>query len=479
MQLFDCAIRHGTVVRNTHIDRCDIGILDGRIAAIAETVGPSRQDIDASNLLVLPGGIDGHVHLQQPMPDGMVLADDFYTGTISAASGGTTTVVCFAGQESGRSLAAVMEDYRTRAAGNAVIDYGFHPIVCDPHPDVLARELPDVIRAGYPSFKVFMTYENLRLSDRQILAVLSVAKREKALVLFHAENADIIAWLTDQLEAAGQTAPKHHTASRPMAAEREATHRAIALAEVIGVPILIVHVSGADAAEQIRWARSRDLPVYAETCPQYLCLSAEDLDRPGYEGAKYVCSPPVREAANRDAIWKALADGVCDIVSSDHSPFRYDDPHGKKLHGKTHPFRSIPNGIPGIAARLPLLFSEGVGKGRITIQQFVALTATNPAQLFGLYPRKGTIAIGSDADLVLWDTGREVTITNALMHHNVDYTPYEGMRVKGWPVMTLSRGATVWDRDTTGDVKHRGQFLPRRLPDLNQRRLWSGGGDHE
>jgi len=464
MRAFDCVIRNGTVVTGGDATRCDVAIADGRIAALAQSLDGARQTIDASDLLVLPGGVDGHVHLEQPMPGGMQLADDFYTGTVSAASGGTTTVVCFAGQEVGRSLGAVMQEYRARAVGRAVIDYGFHPIICDPSADLLARELPALIRQGYPSFKVFMTYDNLKLTDRQILDVLSVAKREGALVLFHAENADITGWLTDQLEAAGHTAPKYHAASRPMAAEREATHRAITLSEIVGVPILVVHVSGAEAAEQIRWARARGLSVYAETCPQYLFLSTDDLDTADYGGAKYVCSPPPREKANQQAIWKALAEGVCDIFSSDHSPFRYDDPRGKKLGGKEHPFRSIPNGIPGIAARLPLLFSEGVARGRISLQQFVALTATNPAKLFGLYPRKGTIAVGSDADLVLWDSHKDVTITNSLMHHNADYTPYEGIRVTGWPVTTLSRGTVVWASGALRGRPGHGQFIRRGLP---------------
>ena len=468
MSTFDCVIRNGTVVTGGDATRCDIAIVDGRIAAIAQSLGGAQQEIDASALLVLPGGIDGHVHLEQPMPGGMQLADDFYTGTVSAASGGTTTVVCFAGQEVGRSLGAVMQEYRARAAGRAIIDYGFHPIICDPSEELLMRELPALIREGYPSFKVFMTYDNLKLSDRQILEALTVAKREKALVLFHAENSDITGWLTDQLEAAGHTAPKYHAASRPMAAEREATHRAITLAEIVGVSILVVHVSGADAAEQIRWARARGLPVYAETCPQYLFLSTDDLDTADYAGAKYVCSPPPREKANQQAIWKALAEGVFDIFSSDHSPFRYDDPRGKKLGGKEHPFRSIPNGIPGIAARLPLLFSEGVAQGRISLQQFVALTTTNPAKLFGLYPRKGTIAVGSDADLVLWDSNKEVTITNSLMHHNADYTPYEGVRVTGWPVTTISRGTVIWERGTLRGRPSHGQFIRRNLPQRNQ-----------
>ena len=250
-----------------------------------------------------------------------------------------------------------------------------------------------------------------------------------------------------------------------MLVEREGTHRAIALSELVDVPILIVHVSGREAVEQIRWAHAQGLRVYAETCPQYLFLTAEHLHAPGFEGAKFVCSPPPRDPANQQVIWDALAGGVFHVFSSDHAPFRYDDAQGKKLGGKEVAFRSIPNGIPGIETRLPLLFSAGVLGGRIDINAFVALTSTNPAKLYGLYPRKGTIAVGSDADLVIWGEDREITIANSLLHHRVDYTPYEGIKLGSWPQLTLARGEVVWDGSTPQGRTGRGHFLKCAPPD--------------
>jgi dihydropyrimidinase len=249
-----------------------------------------------------------------------------------------------------------------------------------------------------------------------------------------------------------------------MLVEREATHRAIALAELVDVPVLIVHVSGAEAIEQIRWAQSRGLNVYAETCPQYLFLTEDDLDRPGLEGAKHMCSPPPRDAANQEVVWQAIEDGLFEVVSSDHAPYRYDDPEGKLKAGANAGFNQIANGVPGIEVRLPLLFSEGVGKGRISLGRFVALTATNAARIYGLYPKKGTIAEGSDADIAIWDPNRQVTISQSLLHDAMDYTPYEGIEVTGWPVITLSRGNVVWrDGEFTG-TRGAGLFHPCETP---------------
>jgi dihydropyrimidinase len=461
---FDLVLRNAQAVTAADVQRCDIGVREGRIVALADRLGTGRREIDAAGRLVLPGGVDGHCHMDQPMPPPMRMADDFETGTRSAACGGTTTVIPFAAQAKGQSLAAAVEDYHRRASGKACIDYAFHLIVSDPTSEVLARELPRLIAEGYTSFKIYMTYDDLKLSDREILAVFDVARREGAMVMVHAENSDAIAWLTERLTSEGRTAPKYHAASRPMAVEREATHRAIAFSELLDVPILIVHVSGADAVEQIRWAHGRGLNIYAETCPQYLFLTADDLGIEGYHGAKCVCSPPPRDKANQQRLWDGLASGVFHVFSSDHAPFRYDDPHGKKLGGNEVAFPYIPNGIPGLETRLPLLFSAGVLKGRIDLHQFVALTASNPARMYGLYPRKGTIAVGSDADLVIWDDERELTIANRALHHAVDYTPYEGLKVTGWPAVTLSRGEVVWaDGEFRGRRGH-GRFLPCALP---------------
>ena len=407
---------------------------------------------------MLPGGVDAHCHFDQPMTDGSKMADDFYTGTLSAACGGTTTIIPFACQFKGQSLQAAVDDYHRRAEGKAVIDYAFHLIVSDPTERVLKEELPRLIANGYTSFKIYMTYDDLKLNDRQILETLAVARREGAMTMIHAENTDCIAWLTDQLLAAGHTAPKFHAASRPMLVEREATHRAIALSELVDVPVLIVHVSGREAVEQIRWAQGKGLRVYGETCPQYLFLTADHLEDDGFHGAKCVCSPPPRDQANQAAIWHGLENGVFQVFSSDHAPFRYEGPDGKQIAGTGAPFNRIPNGIPGVETRLALLFSAGVLGGRIDVNAFVALTATNPAKIYGLYPRKGTIAVGADADLAIWNE-RKLKVDNALLHHNVDYTPYEGIELSAWPEITISRGEVVWSRPEAKAAKGRGKFL--------------------
>lgn len=468
MSEFDLVIRGGTAATAVDVYRTDIGVRDGRIAALAADLPAGRREIDASGLLILPGGIDAHCHLDQPTGDESVMADDFASGTRSAACGGTTTVMPFAAQMKGQSLREAVADYHRRADGKAFVDYAFHLIVTDPTPQVLGQELPALIRDGYTSFKIYMTYDALRLSDRQILDVLALARSERALVMIHAENADCIGWLTEKLERAGDVAPRFHAAARPQIAEREATHRAIALAELAETPILIVHVSGRDAIEQIRWARSRGLRIYAETCPQYLFLTADDLAAPGFHGAKCVCSPPPRDRASQEAVWDGLSDGLFQVFSSDHAPFRYDDPKGKMVAKAASRFACIPNGIPGLETRLPLLFSAGVNEGRIDLCQFVALAATNAAKMYGLYPRKGSIAIGADADVAVWDPDREVTVANDLLHHNVDYTPYEGVRVRGWPVTTISRGEIVWADGAFAAASGRGQFLrcdyPQSVP---------------
>jgi dihydropyrimidinase len=466
----DLVLRNARVATASDTFDCDIGIRAGRIALLGEGLPAGRREIDAAGRTVTPGGVDAHCHLDQPMEGPVKMADDFLTGTRSAACGGTTTVIPFAAQMKGQSLEAAVADYHGRAEGKACVDYAFHLIVSDPTPTVLAQELPRLIGQGYTSFKVYMTYDDLKLDDAQILDVLDVARTHGALAMIHAENADCIEWLTKRLEAAGRTAPRWHAHARPMLVEREATHRAIALSELVDVPILIVHVSGREAIEQIRWARGHGLSIFAETCPQYLFLTAEDLGiDDSYQGARCVCSPPPRDKANQEVIWGGLNDGLFTVFSSDHAPFRYEDAQGKKPGGQEVPFRHIPNGIPGLETRLPLLYSEGVLGGRITLQKFVELTSTNPAKAYGLHPRKGTIAVGSDADLVVWDE-RELQIANGQLHHAVDYTPYEGMALKAWPGLTLSRGEVVWDGKNFTGVAGRGKFLPCGTPTLMPRR---------
>jgi dihydropyrimidinase len=469
MSPLDLIVRNARVATAADVFDADIGIAGGRIVVLGQGshgMPAAAREIDAAGRTVTPGGVDAHCHLDQPMAPPLRMADDFESGTRSAACGGTTTVIPFAAQEKGQSLRAAVDDYHHRAEGRAHVDYAFHLIVSDPTPDVLQHELPDLIRRGYTSFKIYMTYDDLKLDDGQMLDVLAVAREHRAMAMIHAENADCIEWLTKRLEAAGRTAPRFHAHARPMLVEREATHRAIALGELVDVPILIVHVSGREAVEQIRWARAQGLKVFAETCPQYLFLTAADLGiDDSYQGARCVCSPPPRDRANQQVIWDGLNDGLFTVFSSDHAPFRYDAPEGKKPGGEEVSFRHIPNGIPGIETRLPLLYSEGVLAGRMTLNRFVELTSTNPAKAYGLHPRKGTIAIGADADLVIWDE-REFVLTNSMLHHAVDYTPYEGQTLRAWPAMTIAGGDVVWDGTDFHPRQGRGRFLRCDAPSL-------------
>ena len=473
MPEFDLAIRGGTVVTASDTVRADIGIRDGRIVTVADRVEGAAREIDAGGLLVLPGGIDSHVHIAQPSGPGIVMADDFASATRSAAAGGNTCVMPFALQPRGESLRATVDAYRAKADGECLIDTAIHLIVSDPTDAVLGQELPALVADGYTSFKVFMTYDDLVLNDRELLEVFAVARREGARVMVHAEGYDTIRYLSEKLERAGETRPYGHALSRPQTVEREAAHRAISHAELIDVPIVIVHVSGAEAMEQIAWAQSRGLRIHAETCPQYLTLTAEDMkgigDPDDMAGAKYVCSPPPRDAASQAAVWSGIQRGIFDVVSSDHCPFRYDDPQGKlNPRGRTS-FRWIPNGMPGIETRLPVLFSEGVSKGRISLNKFVALTATNHAKLYGLYPRKGSIAPGFDADLALWDPNRRETIRQEILHHGSDYTPWEGFPVTGWPVMTISRGEVIAEEGRILGEPGRGRIVERSVDPAERR----------
>ncbi len=466
MTEFDTVIRHGMVATASDTFEADVGISEGKIQAIARNLPAGKRSVDATGKLVLPGGVDGHCHLDQPTSDGSVCADDFYSGTVAAAYGGTTTVIPFACQFRGQSMQAAVDDYHLRAGGKAVIDYAFHLIVSDPTEALIKVDLPRLIGEGYTSFKIYMTYDDLKLNDRQVVQLLSLARQHGAMAMIHAENADLIAWLTQTLLDQGKSEPRYHAASRPMLVEREATHRAISMAELADVPILIVHVSGREAVQQIHWAQGRGMRVYAETCPQYVALTEDDLARPGFEGAKCVCSPPPRNRENQSVIWDGLESGLFHIFSSDHAPFRYQSSTGKMLKGDATPFNWIPNGVPGIETRLPILFSEGVGKGRISLNRFVELVATNPAKMYGLHPRKGTIAIGSDADVVVFDPQLRRVIRSDKLHHNVDYTPYEGMVVDGWPVTVLSRGDIVIEDQKLVAAAGRGEFLRCGKPDM-------------
>jgi len=459
MSEYDLVIRNGIVATAADTVVCDVGIKSGIVATLGKGLASGTREIDATGRLVLPGGIDSHCHIEQRSSAGVVCADDFYSATVAAAFGGTTTVLPFAAQHRGQSLRHVVEEYHEAARPKAVIDYAFHLIISDPTEQVMGQELPALIRDGYTSFKVYMTYDLLQLDDGQMLDILAVARREGALVMVHAENHDMIKWLTARLLDRGLGAPRYHAVSHARLAEGEATNRAVALSQLLDVPILLVHVSAAEAIDVIRNAQTKGLKIYGETCPQYLFLTADDIAKPGMEGAKFCCSPPPRDHVAQQAVWTGLRNGTFQVFSSDHAPYRFDA-SGKLPNGDKTTFKEIANGVPGIELRLPLLFSEGVGQGRLDLNAFVALTSTNHAKLYGLYPRKGTIAVGSDADIAVWDPERETTVTAAALHDNVGYTPYEGRKLRGWPVTVLSRGRMVVEDGKLVAERGSGAFLP-------------------
>ncbi|OZI50642.1 dihydropyrimidinase [Bordetella genomosp. 4] len=474
---FDLTIRNGRISNADRTFFADIGVRNGVIVEVARGLPAGKQDVDAGGMWVLPGGIDSHTHIEQLSGMGVMCADDFYSGTVSAAFGGTTTILSFAAQHRNDRIPDVLEDYSRRAREKAVIDYGFHLILANPDEQALMHDLPAVIDAGITSFKVYMTYDKLKLDDYQLLDVLAVAGERGAMVMLHAENHDMIRWVARRLLERGHTAPKFHAVSHDPLAESEATHRAIALSRLINVPVLIVHVAGAETVDIIRKAQHLGAQVYAESCPQYLFLEAKDSDLPGFEGAKFCCSPPPGDKASQEAVWQGFKDGTLNVYSSDHAPYRFDE-SGKLPKGDATTFKEMANGVPGIELRLPLLFSEGVMKGRLTLEEFVALTSTNHAHMYGLAPRKGAIAVGADADLVLWDPNRKTVVSAEMLHDRVGYTPYEGREIQGWPVEVYSRGRCVIKDNQLQVERGSGQFIARSRPDpvLNRRAPAEGRG---
>ncbi|HEY0920418.1 MAG TPA: dihydropyrimidinase [Devosia sp.] len=462
MNGFDTVICGGTVVTAGDSVPCDVGIRDGVIVALGRDLPGGTRRIDATGRLVLPGGIDAHCHIDQRSSAGGYTNDTWESGTRAGLAGGTTMLIPFVAQVKGQSLHDAVRRYHELADGKARSDYAFHLIVSDPTDEVLDRELPALIEAGYTSIKIYLTYEPLKLDDRQSLRVLETARREGALTMIHAENHEIIAWLTEKLVAAGRVRPEYHRVAHADVAESEGASRVIALAEVADVPVLIVHVSAQDAIAAIRRAQGRGQRVYAETCPQYLFLTETDLVRSGWEGAKCLCSPPPRDAANQELVWNGLIDGTFQIFSSDHAAYRFDGDRGKFSGGfdeATAGFHKIANGVPGLELRLPLLFSEGVLKDRISLNRFVELSATNAAKLYGVYPKKGTIAVGADADIAIWDPGLTRTVSIDMLHDDMDYTPYEGRVVTGWPVEVLVRGETAFKDDVVVAAPGNGKFV--------------------
>jgi dihydropyrimidinase len=456
---FDLVIHNGILVNAGDTFQADIGISAGVIATIGQELS-GNEVMDASGKLVLPGAVDPHVHLE--MPAGPVTSsDNWETGTIAAACGGVTTVLDFIEPEANQSLREAFETRRAQADGQAVIDYGLHMTLSRADPETLAQ-VPGVVAAGMPSFKTYTTYEGLRLSDEELLAAMLAVRAAGGLVMVHAENNAIIEHKKREFIQSGRLTPHFHPLSRPAAAEAEAIQRALALAETAAVSAYIVHVSTERGTRAIAAARRRGQAVIGETCPQYLLLNDAEYDRPGFEGAKFVCSPPLRKSSDNSALWQALGEGVLQTVGTDHCPFMY---RGQKELGLEQ-FTKIPGGMPGIETRLALLYSFGVSAGYISLNQWVQLCSTNPARIFGLYPQKGALAIGSDADLVIFDPHKKVKISHELLHEHVDYSPYEGLEVCGYPEIVLSHGRQlVRDGHFLGS-KCQGQYLPAGKPVL-------------
>jgi dihydropyrimidinase len=459
--IFDSVIRGGTVVTSAGVTATDVAIRDGGIAALGRDLGPARDKIDATGRLVLPGGIDPHAHVEQLSGMGLMNADSFETATRSAAIGGTTTVISFAAQTQGERPSDTIAAYAALARRGAMVDYAFHLMVTDPTVPGFAEDLVALAAEGHRSVKVFTTYA-IGLPDAQILDVMTAAKAAGAVVCVHAETDALLRWMTARLLAAGLREPRHHALAHPRMAEVEAVERICRFAEFLAQPVMLFHISTAEAAAAVRAARARGTPVRAETCPHYLLQTAELLDRPGIEGAKWMCSPPQRTPADQEALWAALEDGTLDLVSSDHAPYRMDAT-GKLAAGPAPSFERIANGLPGLETRLPLLFDAMVTKGRGGVEAFARLTATAPARLYGL-ERKGEIAPGFDADLVLWDPERRVTYGADDLHDNAGYNPWEGHTVTGWPETVLLRGEVLVSGGRFHGTPGTGRRVPRPAP---------------
>ncbi|MGZ3422110.1 MAG: dihydropyrimidinase [Polyangiales bacterium] len=453
-------IENGTIVTAIDTYPGDVWIENERIVAITapgHSQGMTADTrIDAKGKYVMPGGIDAHTHMDMPF-GGTTSADDFESGTIAAAHGGTTTLVDFAIQTKGSSLRQGLDTWYAKAEGKAAIDYGFHMIFTDVNPGTL-EEVGGLVKEGITSFKLFMAYPGvLYVDDGQIFRAMQRARDLGALICMHAENGIALDVLIEQAIARGETAPKYHSLSRPQIAEAEGTHRALALAEMAECPVYIVHLSAPRALEKVMEARDRGQAAYAETCPQYLFCSLDDLARDGFEGAKYVCTPPLRPKEMQEDIWRGLKTNDLQVVSTDHCPFCFK---GQKELGRDS-FAKIPNGMPGVETRLYLLWDGGVRTGRISMNRFVEITSTAPAKIFGMFPRKGTIAPGSDADILVWDPEKEHVLSVETLHMRVDYSPFEGKVVKGAATHVLSRGELVIENGKFISKKGRGKFFRR------------------
>lgn len=458
-------IKNGRVITAEQDYVADIYIEKEVVTTIGKDL-PMKADkvIDASGKYVIPGGIDVHTHMDLPF-GGTSSSDDFETGTIAAAHGGTTCIVDFAVQSKGITMRQALDTWLRKSEGRAVVDYGLHMILTELPDDWLPEMDALVKHEGVTSFKLFTAYPGVfMVDDATIFKAMKRTADNGGLICMHAENGNVIDMIVKKMLAEGKKTPNVHALSRPATAEQEATHRVIALSEMAGVPVYVVHVSSHKAMEQIREARDRGLPAYGETCPQYLFLSYEDYADGSFDGAKYICSPPIRERANQEHLWKALKVDDLQVVSTDHCPFCMKEgfkglPKQKEL-GKDD-FSKIPNGVPGVENRLHLLYEGGVVKRGWSMNRFVQLVSTAPAKLMGLFPRKGTIAVGSDADIVIWDPKRKHSISAKTHFMRVDYNPYEGMTVSGSPAYVMSRGRVVFEGDTFLGKRGDGQFIRR------------------
>ncbi|MHB1956541.1 MAG: dihydropyrimidinase [Sulfobacillus sp.] len=450
-------IRNGHVVTATDDYHADVLIVDGVIEQIGKTLAvEADRDIDAAGLLVMPGGIDAHTHFDMPF-GGTTSSDDFLTGTRAAAFGGTTTIVDFAIQQRGHSVQEAFETWLGKAEGKATIDYGFHMILSEATSETL-HDMQGMVDQGVTSFKMFTAYPGVfMVDDGGIFKALQRAADIGGLIAMHAENGSVIDVLVEQALARGQTAPKYHALTRPPEAEAEATHRGIVLASLANAPLYIVHLSSYHALDEVVAARDRGQLVFAETCPQYLFLSYDNYEEPGFEGAKYVMSPPLRPKEHQAKLWKGLGTNDLQVVSTDHCPFCMKE---QKALGKDS-FAKIPNGAPGVETRMSLVYDGGVAQQRLSLNRFVEITATAPAKLFGMFPKKGTIAVGSDGDIVLFDPNGSTYWSAKTAHMRVDYNPYEGRTTVGSVRMVLSRGEVIVDADTFYGRDGRGQFLKR------------------
>lgn len=457
--VYDLVIRGGTVATSSDVFAADVGITGETIVALGSGLAAGRKEIDATGKLVLPGGVDAHAHIEQLSAAGIMNADTFESATRSAAFGGTTSVISFAAQHVGMDVQEVVTDYTALAKKGAMIDYAFHIIVSDVTDKVISDDIPALVKQGHSSIKIFMTYDRLKVDDEKLLDILAAAREAKALVCVHAENHGVIAWMVKRLIDKGYTAPKYHAVSHARVSEFEAFTRLIAFSELLDQPVMIFHVSTREGAAVIREARGRGVKIFAETCPQYLFLTAEDMDKPGAEGAKWMCSPPARTTDDQEALWQALSLGDLQLISSDHAPYRYDET-GKLRAGPNPTFKQVANGLPGLEVRLPLLFDAMVSKGRLGLSKFVELTSTAPAQIYNL-PKKGSIAIGNDADIAIWDPARKVTLSDEMMHDLTGFSPFSGRTVTGWPEKVLLRGRVLVDGDTFTSKPGEGRLMLR------------------